>query len=296
VDNSALDDDSDGMNNVEEFLAGTDPGAWDSDGDGMPDPFEVSNSSGHTVGANLDATYALDGMTADFDNDGNPNSHEYWNGTDPWTWDPTGAVECGYWGDSGDMGFADCIVSSSDLGAMKRWLNGDMSTQYDGVIPAGGFTHDLDSDEAISAADLGIMLQILSNTTMTDLALPTRPSAITLIDSPSGNISVGDTCHITVAVDNVGSARTSGIGVIFEIDPTSTGSATILGGEGNDGVSRYDISGEAVGATGGEATVVLRIDTPGDIIINAKIPQCGTGPGLYSAEVEEDGVVTVVGE
>ena len=297
VDDSMLDDDSDGLNNAEEYLAGTDPGAWDSDGDGMPDPFEVSNSSGHTVGINLDATYPADGMTADFDNDGNPNSHEFWNGTDPWSWDPTGGAGCGYWGDAGEMGFADGIVSSSDLAALKLWLSGNQYTQYDGVIPPGGGTHDLDSDGSISSGDLAILTLILSDTELSDLGMPTRPNNIVLINSPSGSISVGDTCQITVAIGNVGGTRTPGIGVVFEIDPLSTGTATILGGEGEDtAASRYDISGEVVGATGGEASVVLRIDSPGDIIINTRIPECGTGPGRYAPEVVADGIVTVVGE
>ena len=263
----------------------------------MPDLFEVSNSSGHTVGINLDPAYSLDGMTADFDNDGNPNSHEYWNGTDPWSWDPTGAAGCGYWADSGEMGFADGIVSSGDLSAMKLWLSEGLSFQYDGVIPPGGDTHDLDNDGPISSGDLGILKLMLSNTVITDLGMPTRPNNIILIDSPSGAISTGDTCSITVAVQNTGGTRTSGIGVIFEIAPSSTGSATILGGEGKvTATTRYDISGQTSGSSGGEASVVLRIDSPGGIIINARIPECGTGPGRYAPEIIVNGIVTVVGD
>ena len=43
-DDWALDPDMDGLNNREEFLAGSDPNMWDSDGDGLPDGWEVDNS------------------------------------------------------------------------------------------------------------------------------------------------------------------------------------------------------------------------------------------------------------
>jgi len=217
------DSDSDGIFDGKEYnIINTDPLSWDTDNDMMPDGFEVTNSIGHTTGENLDVLDPADGMTADFDGDGNPNSHEYWNGTDPWTWDPVGYVGCGYWADSGEMELADGIVSSSDLAAMKRWLAGEVSTQYDGVIPPGGNTHDIDGDGAISSGDLGILGQMLSDTILSDVALPTRPNALVLIDSPSGNVSIGDTCHVTLGVGNVGGTRTPGIGVVFEIDPSST--------------------------------------------------------------------------
>jgi hypothetical protein len=38
------DPDMDGLNNRDEFDAGTDPGMWDTDGDGLPDGWEVDNS------------------------------------------------------------------------------------------------------------------------------------------------------------------------------------------------------------------------------------------------------------
>ena len=57
-DDWALDPDMDGLNNRDEFLAGSDPNNWDTDGDGLPDGWEVDNS--------IDPTDPLD---AEDDND-----------------------------------------------------------------------------------------------------------------------------------------------------------------------------------------------------------------------------------
>ena len=38
-----LDPDGDGLNNLQEFLSGCDPNNWDTDGDSMPDGWEVEN-------------------------------------------------------------------------------------------------------------------------------------------------------------------------------------------------------------------------------------------------------------
>ncbi|MEA3557864.1 MAG: hypothetical protein U9R75_01290 [Candidatus Thermoplasmatota archaeon] len=52
------DPDNDGLNNKDEFLAGSDPNNWDTDGDGLPDGWEVENG--------LDPA---DPMDAEMDND-----------------------------------------------------------------------------------------------------------------------------------------------------------------------------------------------------------------------------------
>ncbi|MGA1821302.1 MAG: hypothetical protein ACMUIG_02100 [Thermoplasmatota archaeon] len=56
------DPDQDGLNNIEEFAAGSDPNNWDTDGDGLPDGWEVDND--------LDP---IDPADAEMDND-------YWGG------------------------------------------------------------------------------------------------------------------------------------------------------------------------------------------------------------------------
>jgi thrombospondin type 3 repeat protein len=52
------DPDQDGLTNLDEFLAGSDPNNWDSDGDGLPDGWEVNND--------LDPTDPMD-ADEDFD-------------------------------------------------------------------------------------------------------------------------------------------------------------------------------------------------------------------------------------
>ena len=70
---ASLDPDSDGLSNLREFLAGTNPLLSDSDGDGMPDGWELANG--------LDAS--TDDAALDADGDGLTNLEEYRAGTDP---------------------------------------------------------------------------------------------------------------------------------------------------------------------------------------------------------------------
>ncbi|HUT52341.1 MAG TPA: hypothetical protein VM658_03020, partial [bacterium] len=68
-----------------EVTYGTDPLSWDSDGDYIPDNYEVEHMSGATP---LDPLDPADGAT-NFETlvgrDNNFNFHEYWNGTDLWS-------------------------------------------------------------------------------------------------------------------------------------------------------------------------------------------------------------------
>ena len=70
---AALDPDSDGLSNLAEFLAGTNPLLSDSDRDGMPDGWELANG--------LDAS--TDDAALDADGDGLTNLEEYRAGTNP---------------------------------------------------------------------------------------------------------------------------------------------------------------------------------------------------------------------
>ncbi|TQV72889.1 S8 family serine peptidase [Aliikangiella marina] len=70
---AVLDDDNDGLSNLEEFNAQTDPANADSDGDGMPDGWEVDRD--------LNPNDASD-ATEDRDGDGVSNLDEYLNASD----------------------------------------------------------------------------------------------------------------------------------------------------------------------------------------------------------------------
>ncbi len=286
------DTDSDGLGDGDEIsVHGTSALAWDSDGDAMPDPFEVANATGHSQ--NLDAMDPDDGMAADFDGDGNSNSHEYWNGSDPWSPEPAGAAGCYFWGEAGDKAAADGVVSPLDLSALSQRV-ALKSVSYEGVLPPNGDTQEMDMDGAVSPLDISLLKQMVSMQTVS--SVPARPVDLVVIGQDSVTAAVGSTAGLTVAVLNEDSTFSAGFGVVFEIDgDSSSGSATILGGEGQSGGGRYDVSWTM--ASGGRSSVVLRVDSPGTILIDVSLPQCGNdGKGRYHDPIYKKRIFTVKGE
>ncbi len=73
IDDTAFDDDNDGLNNIQEYQLGTMPHNQDTDGDDMPDGWEFNYS--------LDML--ADDAANDLDTDGLTNLQEYQRGTDP---------------------------------------------------------------------------------------------------------------------------------------------------------------------------------------------------------------------
>ncbi|HUT55068.1 MAG TPA: hypothetical protein VM658_16890 [bacterium] len=76
-------------------------------------------------------------------------------------------------------------------------------------------------------------------------------------------------------------AYSAGFSVVFSIDPSSTGRAVLLGGDGSYGPgTRYDISGPVTHLEGGLSTIHLKVTAPGMIWVDAKIPACGMKRGF----------------
>jgi hypothetical protein len=117
-------------------------------------------------------------------------------------------------------------------------------------------------------------------------------------------VAVGLTCHITVGVKNESTnpsyTHTPGLGVVFEIvAASSTGTATLLGGEGRGAGAptgtRYDISGPI--GQNSPSRIVLRIDSAGTITLRARIPACGApGVGRSSPEIILDPAAVIHAE
>ena len=81
VNDAALDKDSDGLTNLQEFNLGTKANNHDSDGDLLPDGWEVR------WGLDPSSAVGADGADGDPDGDGLTNLNEYLNGSNPWSAD-----------------------------------------------------------------------------------------------------------------------------------------------------------------------------------------------------------------
>ena len=75
-----LDADSDGLTNLREFLAGTDPRDGDSDNDGASDGVELDHGSNPLAPASKPAGYDLTGSISDLDGDGLSDAWTLWSG------------------------------------------------------------------------------------------------------------------------------------------------------------------------------------------------------------------------
>ena len=299
------DTDDDGLTDGDEInhpvFACLDPLYWDSDGDGLPDKFEVDNSDRGAL--SLDPCDP-DDADLNFDDDANSNLHEYWNGTDPWVNDhPQGheghsQLGCYYWGDANGDGVPD----PTDLNKLQSLiLEVSGSDQYPNVIPALWQVQDLVRDETPAPTDLNLLQSMILEIPLA--SIDSRAGGLEVLSPLSVPLLVADglTCHVTVGVlaENPvvpGQDYTTGFAVVFRIGAGSTGSATLLGGDGGyAGGGRYKFSGAFDQSS--PANIVVRIDSPGTIYVDAFIPACGLPDiGRSCPEVLLGAPVEITGE
>ncbi len=305
------DSDSDGLEDGEEVNTySTNPNEPDSDFDSVDDYEEVNSacmdpnvyetdSDSDTMSNRFELDNTLDPCTPDgeldSDSDLISNVNEYWNRSPIHVTSYGGYGKTGtdrsHWGDSFD---GDGMINPNDFSNMKYLYSGDtadMATvKFFGVIPTTGKTLDLDADGMWGPSDLTIMKGMQSGTDV-DYALST-PSALELSNSPDTTLAVGETTHVNVKVKatELGKYMT-GAAVVFTIDTvTSTGSATLFGGDGPEigdadyGKYRWDHVGDlnATASDGVPANIMIRGDGSGTVNVKIHTPEVGTsGVGRY---------------
>jgi hypothetical protein len=289
------DTDGDGINDNDEVnVYLTSATNWDTDGDLIPDLYEVLNTGQSPP---LNPFDPSDGDTCfeqpSFE-DINPNYQEYWNNTDRWNTDPVPPdlrnPACYFWGDADGDGF----VANNDKLILGNAIIG-LFTDYSVVIPDNGDSQDLDADSIVAGGDMTILQSFIINAPV-ELVI-SRAISLEKVWEPAAAVEVGSTTHVTVKVradDSAINLYQGGFAVVFEIAPSSTGEAILLGGEGDELTGRYDVSGPSAPSDGGFATMHLKITGPGPIQINATIPSCGiNGIGRWCDEVVLDPAFTI---
>ncbi|MCP4659618.1 MAG: hypothetical protein GY856_29805, partial [bacterium] len=199
---------------------------------------------------------------------------------------------CYYWGD----GDGDGIIGPGDVVTVQLEIAGNAQS-YANVIPSAFDTLDLDKDDIPGPNDK-TLLDVMFTGGDRASGYPSSPDALTVVSQPGGAIAVGSTTHVTLSLENssVFVPHSGGFAVVFSI---SSGSATLLGGEGTDLAgppgNRYDVT--ALSTASGQATIVIRVDGAGPITLSAKVPACGTEPlGRWCEEVQLMPSIVITGE
>lgn len=152
---------------------------------------------------------------------------------------------------------------------------------FTGVYPSNGDTVDLDGTGSVDLVDVNIVRAWSLLKTHTSAADGT-PAFVNLITGTPITIPVGTTATITVEVrsDATNNQPRAGVGVVFQLQ---SGSATLFGGEGDASAipdpdnggnypagSRWATTNDA--ASGGQASIKVRADASGTIVIRARVP------------------------
>jgi hypothetical protein len=291
------DSDHDGLTDGEEVgIYFTNPNAWDSDNDFIPDKYEADHI-GDPQGS-LNPLSSAD-ATLDFDTDGNPNRYDYWNRDgNIYVKDPKPGMfanpGCYYWGENDGDGYP----GPADMVAMKQAVSG-IAPDYSNIIPHTFDTQDLDRDNYPGAADKTLLDAMIAGVDR-PAGFPSSPNHFQIEYAPGSTIKVGDTTHVTISIHNneiPSVPYCSGFGVVYWVQ---SGAATLLGGEGTaDGQpagNRYDFSMKS--SEHALSTMVIRVDGAGPILINAKMPACGTTPpkGRWTDEIDLASPITITGQ
>ncbi|MCF6239028.1 MAG: hypothetical protein L3J79_09535, partial [Candidatus Marinimicrobia bacterium] len=195
--------DSDGLNNLEESNAGTDPNNSDTDADGLPDAWEVANA--------LNPIAAGD-ATDDADNDGLDNAAEFAAGTDPNDADSDGDELLDGWEviysaplvadpDTSLDGDEDGLDTLEESNAGTDPNNTD--TDADGLLDGWEVTNGLDPIDSTDALEdydgdqVPNLYEVQLGTDFNDGGSFPAPTAI--VDQLTGNDSTSDNIYSTIS-------------------------------------------------------------------------------------------------
>lgn len=172
-----------------------------------------------------------------------------------------------YFGDSN----GDCVIDAFDVKEAKKSTMlkpGD----YSNVVPQSSDVQDLDGNGVVDIIDVKLLKNLMLLKSSNIDGVPTK---ILNIEAPI-QLDINDLSTITVSVtDNDGTPR-AGIGVLFTIDSSSTGTATLTGRDPANGDNVID-SNTVFELTntiseGGEATITINPLTSGSLIIRTFMP------------------------
>jgi len=261
-----LDLDSDGLTNNEEALNNTNPFNPDTDGDAMPDGWEVDNLLAPT-----DPADAYD----DLEPDGRRNLDEYKRGFNPRLAEPCGNDKYGRWcfGESNGNG----IWDSPDLIALKQLAVG-AGGNYPYTLPHSGDALDLNGNSVFDAPDIISMKQLMVGAYSGYLS---DGDTLHLESEAALDMEVGDWEEISVSLRSTWDVTRGGVGVVFYFDSGSD-KGELWGGDGSavpegssppesfPSGSRYCVTDDM--DSGGQATIWFKATGAGSAVIKAAVP------------------------